>query len=49
MGNHDYEENKSEIEKIYKNSNFTLLINQYDIIINKEKDKIYLGGIDDTL
>ena len=27
----------------------TLLINQYDIIINKEKDKIYLGGIDDTL
>lgn len=49
MGNHDYEENKSEIEKIYKNSNFTLLNNQYDIIINKEKDKIYLGGIDDTL
>ena len=40
MGNHDYEENKSKIEKIYKNSNFTLLNNQYDININKEKDKI---------
>lgn len=49
FGNHDYDEGINKIESIYQNSNFTILNNTYDLITNQNNDKIYLGGIDDTL
>lgn len=46
IGNHDYVKEKEEIETIYKESNFLLLQNTYDIIYNSENEKIFLGGLD---
>lgn len=44
MGNHDYKF-YDEIINIYENSNFKYLENSYDIIYNKDNDKIFIGGL----
>jgi len=45
IGNHDYANNYEEIIDIYANSDFILLDNDYDIIYNENKDKIFIGGV----
>lgn len=46
-GNHDYY-NENFIN-IINNTNFKLLVNDYDIIYNKSNDPILIYGLDDTL
>ena len=43
MGNHDYQ--NQNINEIYYNSNFKYLNNDYDIIYNRKKEAIFIGGI----
>jgi len=45
MGNHDYEKDKDGIIEIYNNSDFKYLDNDYDLIYNKQNEKIFIGGI----
>lgn len=45
LGNHDYSIDIEKIRKIYTNSNFNLLENNYDIIYSKNNQKLYIGGI----
>lgn len=45
MGNHDYEKDEDKIIKVYKDSNFNYLDNDYDIIYNKSNEKIFIGGV----
>lgn len=44
FGNHDYN-HYDDIIKVYNNSNFKYLENSYDIIYNKNNEKIFIGGI----
>lgn len=44
LGNHDYE-NKEKIISIYDDSNFKYLENNYDIIYNKDMEKIFISGL----
>lgn len=44
LGNHDIIETK-KIKELYKNSNFKLLENTYDIIYNQVNEKIFIGGL----
>lgn len=44
MGNHDYKF-YDDVINIYKNSDFKYLENSYDIIYNKDNDKIFIGGV----
>lgn len=45
LGNHDYSIDIETIRKIYNNSDFKLLENDYDILYSKNNNKIYIGGI----
>ena len=44
LGNHDYKE-KEEVIKVYDDSDFKYLENEYDVIYNKDNEKIFIGGI----
>lgn len=44
LGNHDYNR-YDDVIKVYTNSNFKYLENTYDIIYNKNNEKIFIGGI----
>lgn len=44
LGNHDYQ-NKDKIIELYKDSDFIYLENDYDIIYNKDMEKIFIGGL----
>ena len=44
-GNHDYSIDIEILRNIYKESNFNLLENSYDIIYGKDNNKLYIGGI----
>ena len=43
-GNHDIS-NIDKVTNVYNNSNFKYLDNDYDIIYNKSKEKIFIGGL----
>ncbi len=45
IGNHDYSIDIETLRNIYKESNFKLLENSYDIIYGKNNNKLYIGGI----
>lgn len=45
LGNHDYSMEIDKLREIYKDSEFNLLENTYDIIYSKNNEKIYIGGI----
>ena len=45
LGNHDYSIDIDTIRDIYRDSNFKLLENNYDIIHSKNNNSIYIGGI----
>lgn len=45
LGNHDYSIDIETIRDIYRDSNFKLLENNYDIIHSKNNNSIYIGGI----
>ena len=45
IGNHDYSIDIEVLRSIYKESNFKLLENSYDIIYGKDNNKLYIGGI----
>ena len=45
IGNHDYSIDIEILRNIYKESNFNLLENSYDIIYGKDNNKLYIGGI----
>lgn len=45
IGNHDYSIDIEILRSIYKESNFNLLENNYDIIYGKNNNKLYIGGI----
>lgn len=44
LGNHDYDEMENVI-KVFDYSGFKYLENSYDIIYNKDNEKIFIGGI----
>ena len=45
MGDNDYY-NEEAVKNIYIQSNFTLLRNDFNVIHNKNNDKIFIGGVD---
>lgn len=45
LGNHDYSIDINKIREIYKDANFNLLENNYDIIYSKNNQKLYIGGM----
>lgn len=45
-GNHDYVKDEDMISDIWKRSDFTLLLNDYDVIFSDSNDKIFVGGAD---
>lgn len=44
LGNHDYD-SMDEIIKVYSNSGFKYLDNDYDIIYSKDNEEIFIGGV----
>lgn len=44
-GEHDYEKDIEKVVKVYEDSDFTYLDNDYDLIYDKNNDKIFIGGI----
>lgn len=46
IGNHDYVRDEDELTNIYKDSDFNLLQNSYDIIYGNDGDKLFIGGTD---
>lgn len=46
LGNHDYMKDESLFKEIFTSSNFMLMQNTYDIIVNSNNDKIFIGGVD---
>ena len=42
----DYVKKEGIIEDIYKQSDFVLLQNSYDIIYGNDNDKLFIGGLD---
>ena len=44
LGNHDYNE-MDKVIKVFNDSGFKYLENSYDIIYNKDNEKIFVGGI----
>lgn len=46
IGNHDYVRDEDELISIYKDSDFNLLQNSYDIIYGNDGDKLFIGGTD---
>ena len=45
MGNHDYDKDKEKVISVYNESNFKFLDNDYEIIYNKDNEKIFVGGL----
>ncbi len=45
LGNHDYGLDEEKVIKVYEDSNFYYLNNDYDIIYNMNNEKIFIGGI----
>lgn len=45
LGNHDAIKDISTFEEIYKESDFKLLQNEYDIIYRNNNDKLFIGGL----
>ena len=45
MGNHDYDKDKDKVISIYNESKFKFLDNDYEIIYNKDNEKIFIGGL----
>ena len=45
LGNHDYSIDINKIREIYKDADFNLLENTYDIIYSKNNQKLYIGGM----
>lgn len=45
LGNHDAIKDISIFEEIYKESDFKLLQNEYDIIYGNNNDKLFIGGL----
>lgn len=45
MGNHDYDKDEEKVIAVYNESNFKFLNNDYDIIYNKDNEKIFIGGL----
>lgn len=46
IGNHDIKKEEELLNRIYANSNFNLLQNNYDIIYSNTNEKIFIGGTD---
>lgn len=46
IGNHDYVKDEEQLQIIFKNSNFTIMQNTYDIIYGDNNDKLFIGGVD---
>jgi len=44
LGNHDYQ-NQENVIKVFENSGFKYLDNEYDIIYNNLNEEIFIGGI----
>ena len=44
LGNHDYDE-MDKVIKVFNNSDFKYLENDYEIIYNEKNEKIFIGGI----
>ena len=44
IGNHDYH-NMDKVIKVFNDSNFKYLENNYDIIYNEKSEKIFIGGL----
>lgn len=44
IGNHDIKKEEELLNRIYTNSDFTLLQNTYDIIYSNTNEKIFIGG-----
>lgn len=44
MGNHDISDYE-KVKNVYKNSDFKLLENSFDIIYNKNNEEIFIGGL----
>ena len=45
MGNHDYIKDSEKVINVFNESNFKFLDNDYDIIFNKDNEKIFIGGL----
>lgn len=45
LGNHDYIADMDKVISVYDGSNFKYLDNDYDIIYDKNNDKIFIGGV----
>lgn len=45
IGNHDYEKDKDGVIKVFHKADFRYLDNSYEIIYNKENEKIFIGGL----
>lgn len=45
MGNHDYYKDSEKVSNIYVDSDFKYLDNDYDLIYNKNGERIFIGGI----
>lgn len=45
LGNHDYDNDMENIVKVYDDSGFKYLDNNYDVIYSKENETIFVGGI----
>ena len=45
IGNHDYEKDKDGVIKVFHKADFKYLENSYEIIYNKENEKIFIGGL----
>ena len=45
IGNHDYEKDKDGVIKVFHKADFKYLDNSYEIIYNKENEKIFIGGL----
>lgn len=45
LGEDDYQKDEEKVIKVYKDSNFIYLDNDYDLIYSKSNEKIFIGGI----
>ena len=45
LGNHDYVNEMDKVISVYEGSNFKYLDNDYDILYDKNNEKIFIGGI----
>ena len=45
IGNHDYGKDEDKVTAVFNESNFKFLDNDYEIIYNKNNEKIFVGGL----